>query len=233
LKGGTFRPGTRSRKAACGKRRTVRAHCEMKTILSYIIFALMMTSCNQEKEHLSFAQEKADKFIENYTNAFLNDKDLLKYSYHPRAQFSNATDSFNIYSVFLREDELRIHCFSDSCMLTEAFNYAPLILSKGSYRLKQDSIVEEISYDSIKLKLHRFKSDPPEYFSELKNRIERYGIFAYVQKADQSFTKVYLTNEYYLLHTEEIEKEINQDRIVKSYNDNWYLVKMERPMDLG
>jgi len=205
----------------------------MKTIRIYIIIALMMTSCNQEKEHLSFAQEKADEFIENYANDFLNDEDLLKYSYHPRSQFSRATDSVNIYSVFLREDALGVHCFSDSCMLNEAFNDAPLILLKGSYRLKQDSIVEEISYDQIKLKLHRFKSDPSIYFSELKNRIERYGIFAYVQKADQSFTKVYLTNEYYLIHTEEINKGIYQDQIISSYNDSWYLVKMERPMDLG
>lgn len=205
----------------------------MKFRFIYLIIALVLTSCNEEQRLLNYSQEKADQFIEKYTEDFLKDEELLRYSYHPRAQFTFSQDSTNRYRIFPRENELRLICFSDSCELTESFNKSPLTLLNGSYTLKQDSIFTEISYDSYSVKIHSFEINPENYFKGLKKRLEKYGVFAYSESKDKSFVKVYLSVRYYLIHTKEVQTDINKDEIIKSYKDNWYFVKMKRQMDLG
>ncbi len=205
----------------------------MKFRFTYVIIALVLTSCNEEQRLLNYSQEKADQFIEKYAEEFLEDEELLRYSYHPRAQFTYIQDSTNNYGIFLRENEIRLICFSDSCELKELFNKSPLILLNGTYTLKQDSIITEISYNSSTIKFHSFVINPEDYFNGLKNRIEKYGVFAYSESKDKSFVKVYLSVQYYLIHTKEVQPDINKDDIIKSYKDNWYFVKMKRQMDLG
>ncbi|ANQ51752.2 hypothetical protein MY04_4414 [Flammeovirga sp. MY04] len=182
---------------------------------------------------MEFSQEKADEFVEKYAVEFLQDNELLKYSYHPRTQFTYTGDSRNNYRIFLRESEIRMICFSDSCELIESFNNTPLKLSNGTYTLKQDSIFTELSYDSTTFNLHDFKQNPVDYFNGLKNRLEKYGVFAYSESKDKSFIKVYLSVQYYLVYSKDVENDINEDEILKSYNDNWHFVKMKRQMDLG
>jgi len=193
----------------------------------------MLISCNQENSDLDFAQIRADNFIENYSTEFLNDNELLRYDYNPRAQFTYEQDSTNRYRVFPREDEIRLICFSDSCEISEPFNQSPLVLMKGQYTLKQDSIFAEIVYDSSVVQIHPFELSPEGYFNGLKERIDKYGVFAFFEARDKSFIKVYLSVRYYLIQSKEIQKDIYNDEIIKSYNDNWYFVKMEVPMDLG
>jgi len=200
---------------------------------SYLIITIFLISCNQEKRHLDFAQKQADNFIENFTAEFLSDRELLKYSYHPRAQFTFEHDSTNRYSVFPRENEIRLICFSDSCELSESFNKSPLILPKGTYTLKQDSIFIELSYNSSTVEIHSFEYNPEAYYNGLKTRIKKYGVFAFYESTDKSFVKVYFSVQYYLIHSQEVQKYINNDEIIKTYDDNWYFVKKERPMDLG
>lgn len=194
---------------------------------------MLLISCNQEKRLLEFSQEKADEFVENYAVEFLQDNELLKYSYHPRAQFTYTNDSTNNYRIFPRESEIRMICFSDSCELTESFNNTPLKLSNGTYTLKKDSVFTELSYDSTTFSLHEFKQNPVDYFNGLKNRLEKYGVFAYSESKDKSFIKVYLSVQYYLVYSKDVENNINEDEILKSYKDNWHFVKMKRQMDLG
>ena len=63
--------------------------------------------------------------------------------------------------------------------------------------------------------------------------MEKYGVFAYSRSRDHSSVKVYVSVQYYLIYSKEVEKEIHNDKILKSYGNNWYFVKMERQMDLG
>ncbi|MFM1999525.1 MAG: hypothetical protein RL204_1472 [Bacteroidota bacterium] len=63
--------------------------------------------------------------------------------------------------------------------------------------------------------------------------MEKYGVFAYYRSTDHSSVKVYVSVQYYLIYSKEVQKDINNDKILKSYNNNWYFVKMERQMDLG
>ncbi|MBN7813724.1 hypothetical protein J0A68_22410 [Algoriphagus sp. H41] len=205
----------------------------MRTSITYLIIVTLLISCDQEKRLLKYSQEKADQFVEMYADEFLKDTVLLRYSYHPRAQFIFGQDSSNNYRIFPRETEIRMICFSDSCELTESFNEAPLKLSKGSYTLKQDSIFTELSYDSTTFQIHHFKRNPIDYFNGLKKQLEKYGAFAYSESKDKSFIKVYLSVQYYLIYSKDAENDINEDEILKSYNDNWYFVKMKRQMDLG
>ncbi|MCX2746165.1 hypothetical protein OO013_19960 [Mangrovivirga sp. M17] len=205
----------------------------MRNSITYLIILTLLISCNQEKRLLEYSQEKADKFVEMYSDEFLKDTELLRYSYHPRAQFTFGQDSSNNYRIFPRETEIRMICFSDSCELTESFNDTPLKLSEGSYTLKQDSIFTDLSYDSTTFKIHQFKQNPEDYFNGLKKRLEKYGVFAYSESKDKSFVKVYLSVQYYLVNSKDVENDINEDEILKSYNDNWYFVKMKRQMDLG
>lgn len=182
---------------------------------------------------MDFSQEKADQFVEMYAADFLFDEELLRYSYHPRAQFHYEKDSTNSYSVFPEETEIRLTCYSDSCELSEPFNKSPLILQKGTYVLKRDSIISKENYDSAARKFHSFKINPEDYFSILKKRLVKYGVFAYSRSTDHSSRKVYVSVEYYLIYSKEVQKDIDNDKILKSYNNNWYFVKMERQMDLG
>jgi hypothetical protein len=182
---------------------------------------------------LDFSQEKADQFVQMYAADFLLDEELLRYNYHPRAQFHYELDSTNSYNVFPEESEIRLICFSDSCELSEPFNKSPLTLQKGTYVLKRDSIISKENYDSATRKFHSFKINPEDYFSILKKRMEKYGVFAYYRSTDHSSVKVYVSVQYYLIYSKEVQKDINNDKILKSYNNNWYFVKMERQMDLG
>lgn len=194
---------------------------------------MLLISCNEENRLLEYSQEKADQFVEMHSADFLKDTELLRYSYHPRAQFTFGQDSSNNYRVFPRHNEIVLICFSDSCELTESFNKAPLIVSKGRYSMKQDSLFTELGYDSKTFQIHHFEQNPEEYFNKLKKRLEKYGVFAYFESMDKSFVKVYLSVQYYIVHSEEVEKDINEDEILKSYKENWYFVKMKRQMDLG
>jgi hypothetical protein len=212
----------------------VRVHLKKMKIKSlYLIIVPLLISCNKEKRNLDYAQKKADSFIENYATKFVHDNELLRYDYHPRAQFIYGQDSMNTYRIFPRENEIRLICFSDSCRLSESFNKSPLTLQKGTYTLKQDSIFTELSYDSSTVEIHSFELNPEDYFNGLKKRLEKYGVFAFSESKDKSFVKVYLSTQYYLIHSNEVQKDINQDEIIKSYNENWFFVKMNRPMDLG
>jgi hypothetical protein len=205
----------------------------MKIPITYLIFVTLLISCNQEKRLLEYSQEKADQFVEMYADEFLKDTELLRYSYHPRAQFTFGQDSSNSYRIFPSDNEIGLICFSDSCQLSEPFNNTPLKLSKGRYTLKQDTIFTELSNDSTIFKIHDFKRNPEDYFNGLKKRLKKYGIFAYSESKEKSFVKVYLSVQYYLIHSKNVKNDINQDEILKSYNDNWYFVKMKRQMDLG
>jgi hypothetical protein len=182
---------------------------------------------------LDFSQEKADQFVQIYAADFLLDEELLSYSYHPRGQFHSEQDSINSYSVFPEETKIRLICFSDSCELSEPFNRSPLTLQKGTYVLKRDSIISQENYESPTRKFHSFEINPEDYFSILKKRLEKYGVFAYSRSTDHSSVKVYVSVQYYLICSKEVEKEIHNDKILKSYGNNWYFVKMERQMDLG
>jgi len=205
----------------------------MKISFTYLIILTLLISCNEEKRHLEYSQEKADQFVEMYANEFIQDIELLKYSYDPRAQFTFGQDSINNYRIFPSVNEIGLICFSDSCELTESFNNTPLKVTKGRYTLKQDSIFTELSYDSTTFQIHHFKRNPEDYFNGLKKRLKKYGVFAYSESKDKSFVKVYLSVQYYLIYSKHVENDINEDEILKSYNDNWYFVKMKQQMDLG
>jgi len=205
----------------------------MKTSITYFILAMLLISCNEEKRFLEYSQEKADHFVEMYSAEFLQDTELLRYSYHPRAQFTFGRGTSNNYRIFPRDNEIELICFSDSCELTESFNNTSLKVSNGRYSLKQDSIFTELGYDSTTCKIHEFKQKPEDYFNGLKKRLEKYGVFAFSQSKDKSFVKVYLSVHYYLVYSKDVENDINEDEILKSYNNNWYFVKMKRQMDLG
>lgn len=205
----------------------------MKNSITFFIIAMLIISCDQEKRLLEYSQEKADQFVEIYADEFLKDTEILRYSYHPRAKFTYDQDTANNYRIFPKDNEIGLICFSDSCELTESFNKTPLIVYKGTYTLKQDSIFKEYSYDSSSVEIHSFRINPVDYFNGLKTRLEKYGVFAFSESNDKSFVKVYLSVQYYLIYTKEVQKDIDDDEIVKSYQGNWFFVKMKIQMDLG
>ena len=103
------------------------------------------------------------------------------------------------------------------------------IVSQAKLRLTTSGKKTILLLDEI----HHFNRDPEDYFNGLKERLEKYGVFAYAESKDKSFVKVYLSVQYYLVHSINVENDINEDEILKSYNGNWYFVKMKRQMDLG
>lgn len=183
--------------------------------------------------HLNSVQKRADTFIENHTIDFLNDSELLRYDYNPRGKFTYENDTKNTYRVFPIKNEVRLICISDTCTLSDSFTKTPLVLLKGRYILKQDSIMTVWRYDSLTVDINSFEINPEVYFQSLENRIEKYGLLGFSKSKNKQFIRIYLSVQYYLIQSKNILQDIYNDQIVKSYHSNWYLIKMERPMDLG
>jgi hypothetical protein len=205
----------------------------MKIKVLYLLVITLLVSCNQDKRHLDFAQKKAEAFLENHATAFINDTALLQYSYNPRGQFSLEQDSTNRFRVYPGEHEIRLICFTDSCKLFLPLKQGTLSLRKGTHTIKQDSIFTELAHAASTVVIHPFDLKLEAYFNSLKNRLDQYGVFAYNQGHDKSFIRVYFTTEYYLIRSKAVKQDIADDEIIKSYEGNWYFVKMARPMDLG
>ena len=197
-------------------------------------FLSIIVSCSNQEEYENEIKNKAKNFVEQYSNEFLKNKKLSKYTYHPRAKFTSTEES-NSYRVFPGQNELNLYCFSDTCLISENFTSSTLQLKKGKYKLKTDSINEELSYNNIISKYHKFNYNPSQYFKNLRDSINKWEIFSYYKSPDNSFCKVYLDNEYYLLYSNNkaFEKHLEKDKIVSNISKNWVLVKMENKMDLG
>lgn len=88
-------------------------------------------------------------------------------------------------------------------------------------------------YDSLTVDINSFEVNPEVYFQSLENRIEKYGLLGFSKSKNKQFIRIYLSVQYYLIQSKNILQDIYNDQIVKSYHSNWYLIKMERPMDLG
>ncbi|WP_196889806.1 hypothetical protein [Aureivirga sp. CE67] len=205
----------------------------MKAFVKYFFLIVLLISCNEEKQLLDYSQQRANQFVEKHADKFIKDSELLRYSYNPRAQFTNSQDSSNRYRIYQRRNEIELICFSDSCELEESFNKIPLKIYKGRYTLKQDSLFVNLNNDSTALQIHSFKRNPVDYFNELNMRLKNYGVFNYFGSKDKSFIKVYFSTQYYLIHSYDVENDIGQDELLKSYDNNWYFVKMKHKMDLG
>ncbi|MFT4523346.1 MAG: hypothetical protein ACI8ZN_002299 [Bacteroidia bacterium] len=202
----------------------------MKHTILFISLVLIILSCRQDNEEHAYAVNKADNFVENYANEFLTDTNLLRYSWDFRNQFRHLNDSLSEYEAHFIDSELILICLSDSCKLTEPFNSSDLMLSKGRYKIDSLGYVFKYSDSTIHSK---FNLNPVEYFTRSEHYLLELGVVAFKQSVDKSSMEVYFTDDYYLIWTRRIGELLESEQIVKSYPNNWYLVKKARPVTLG
>jgi len=186
------------------------------------------------------AERKADVFLKKHLDKFLKFPELDRYSYNRGSEFLSS-DSTNKYRIYVHDESLGFHCFSDSCTFDEAFDHSALRLPRGSYQIKKDSIFSRRirSDGSLYSEAQAFNSDAKTYYSALKSLLESFEIFGYNYPQDKSFLKVYLNLEYYLIQTKSLDDVLKKeawsknDQLIKSYKNDWYLIKKDRPIDLG
>lgn len=178
--------------------------------------------------------ENADVFVEYYANDFLENDSLLKYSYNRRSKFNSNVNDSNAFGVSVWENHVKLHCLSRVCHLDEIFTDSALVLSKGQYILKPDSIGFRHSYDSLAMKQYSFKVDPLRYYTVLENLIHEYKIFGFYKNPESHVIWVYLSSEYYLIYNPSLESFKNKDdEVLKDYGNGWLYLKLSQPLDLG
>ena len=207
------------------------------------IFCLALYSCNSPKQD---GWQLATKFHENHATQFIENQELLKYSYNPRSQFYYTTDdesrtfrclnrdtialiiiNFGGFDIFQSEFELELETLV-------SFGRAELIKDSTSFKL--------IVNDSIPIKIISFGKDPIQYFVQLRQLIDEYRIVTYGKLRIGGIVEVYLTAFDYLLYFPtdyKIEEQQFEEywrmkqKNGKKLDENWYYYKSEKPLDFG
>jgi len=207
------------------------------------IFLILLNSCGTSQRD---GWQLASKFHTNYANEFIQNTELLKYSYNPRAHFYfntfNEDPSFR--ALIHDTTELRVIIFENQNLFLEEFglildtfpiiNWATIWMENGELKLNVN--------DSLTIEIIRFNKNPLEYFKQLKKLINKYGIVTYGEQQFGGIISVYLTAYDYLIYyptnynitkPQFEEHWRNKQKNGRKLDKNWYYYKSEKALDLG
>ena len=190
----------------------------------YLVLFFLITSCHTETD---WVIDKADYFIKNSASDFLENQELMNYSYNKRSQFYFQNSEHNKFRIMTFEQNLRFYCFSDSCLLDKKIGIrSPQYLKKGFYNIKNDTISLDFNKDSIIDVETKFNTNPIEIFEKHKTELKKLGIHSYSARPAINLYYVYLNSTFVLLKSDKIENYISEkDKIIKNYENNWHLIK--------
>ena len=214
----------------------------MRYLLTSLI-CLILISCNS---HQSDGLQLATEFHTNYADEFIQNKELQKYSYNPRAQF-----------YYLSDDESQtFRCLSSDSTELTIINFGGFDIFQREFELETDTLIpfkraelvkEQTNFklmvnDSLLIEIRSIGQDPIHYFRQLRQLIDEYGIVAYGQIRLGRIIRVYLSAYDYLLYFPTGykigEKQFeeywrNKQKTGKQLDENWYYYKSEKPLDFG
>ncbi|MBR11379.1 MAG: hypothetical protein CMP48_27345 [Rickettsiales bacterium] len=213
----------------------------MRLLITSILFVFLNSCGTTQRDGWQLASE----FHSNYANEFIQNTELLKYSYGPRMQF--------YYNPI--HDKQTFRCWYHNSKLS-VFNFGGFNIFQEEFQLKLDTLFafKNIEFyhnqselrlmvnDSIQVKIISFSSDPINYFEQLREQINEYGIVTYGKLRIGGIVEVYLTAYDYLLYfptnlkIDEPQFEEhwrNKQKQGKQLDSNWFYYRSNKPLDFG
>lgn len=211
-----------------------------------IILLVLACSCDPEPPD---GWTLANEFCERHASEFIENQELLKYSYNPRSQFfyniNRINDIDSSFRCIIRDStELLVINFDGFDIFRNEFGIeldSSLSFKRGEFTNEGNSFILTVN-DSVRINVLAFKTNPIKYFTELKSNVEDFGIVTFGKLRIGGIIEVYLTGTDYLLyfpsdlnvgqaHFEEYwENKKSKGRMIDS---NWYYYEAERPLDFG
>jgi hypothetical protein len=188
----------------------------------------------------------ASEFHSNYANEFIQNTELLKYSYNPRAHFYfNTFNEDPTFRALIHDTtELRVIIFKNQNRFLEEFGIeldtfptfgrATIWTEDGELKLQAN--------DSQTVEIIRYDKNPLQHFKQLKKLVNKYGIVTYGELLIGGIVRVYLTAYDYLLYfptnynidEQQFEEHWrNKQKQGKQLDENWFYYKSDEPLDFG
>lgn len=213
----------------------------------YAVILLMVTcSCDPESPD---GWILANEFYERHASEFIENQELLKYSYNPRSQFfynvNHVNDIDSSFRCIIRDStELLLINFDGFDIFKHEFG----IELDSSFSFKRGEFTNEGNFfkfsinDSVRANVLALKTNPIKYFTKLKRKVEDFGIVTYGELRIGGIIEVYLTGTDYLLYFPS-DMNIDQEHCDQYWENkkskgrmidlNWYYYEAERPLDFG
>lgn len=213
----------------------------------YAVILLMVTcSCDPESPD---GWILANEFYERHASEFIENQELLKYSYNPRSQFfynvNHVNDIDSSFRCIIRDStELLLINFDGFDIFKHEFG----IELDSSFSFKRGEFTNEGNFfkfsinDSVRANVLALKTNPIKYFTKLKRKVEDFGIVTYGELRIGGIIEVYLTGTDYLLYFPS-NMNIDQEHCDQYWENkkskgrmidlNWYYYEAERPLDFG
>lgn len=211
-----------------------------------VILLLAICSCTREAPD---GWGLANEFYERHASEFIENQELLKYSYNPRSQFFYNINRINgidsSFRCIIRDStKLLVIDFDGFDIFRNEFGIeldSSFAFKRGEFANEGNSFILTVN-DSVRINVLAFKTNPIKYFTELKRNVEDFGIVTFGKLRIGGIIEVYLTGTDYLLYFPSdlnIDQE-NFDEYWKNkkskgrmIDSNWYYYEAERPLDFG
>ncbi|NMM47633.1 hypothetical protein [Marinigracilibium pacificum] len=214
----------------------------MRLLITSILL-ITLTSCGTTQRD---GWQLASEFHTNYANEFIQNTELLKYSYNPRAHFYFNTrneeptfralihDTTKLRVIIFANQERFLQEFGLEIDSIPTFGRATIWNENEGLKLQAD--------DSLMFEIIRYDKNPLEQFNYLKNLVNKYGIVTYGELRIGGIIEVYLTTYDYLIYyptnykisePQFEEHWRNKQKNGRKLDKNWYYYKSEKPLDLG
>jgi len=214
----------------------------MRFLLTTIILFLL-NSCGTSQQD---GWQLAYAFYENYADEFIQNEELIKYSYNPRSHFyfNTLNDAPTFRGIIHDTTQLRIIIFENSDRFLEEFGIeldTTTSFGRATVR-KVNGELKLLADDNLNIEILKIKTDPLLYFIQLKKLVDKYGIVTYSELRICGIIEVYLSAFDYLLYFptnykinepqfEELWR--NKQKQGKQIDQNWYYYKSDEPLDFG
>lgn len=215
----------------------------MRLLITSIFFVVLNSCGTTQRDGWQLASE----FHANYAIEFIQNSDLLKYSYNPRSQFyfNPAIDSQTFRCWYFDSTELRILIYDNFSLFNSEFGLeldSSFSFNRATLIKKQDQLFLTINDETTKVAVRSVSKNPIDYFKSLKEDINKYGIVTYSELRIGGIIRVYLTAYDYLLYfptnfqidePQFRERWSNKRKQGRKLDENWFYYRANKPLDFG
>jgi hypothetical protein len=214
----------------------------MRFLITFI-FIILLTSCGTTQQD---GWQLASEFHEKYANEFIQNEELLKYSYNPRVHFyfNTHNDRPTFRALIHDTTQLRVIIFQNQDRFLKEFGIELdtfLTFSRATIYNENEELKLQAN-DSLNPEILKFDRNPLEHFNQLKNLVNKYGIVTYGELPIGGIIKVYLTAYDYLIYfptNYQIDKPQfeehwrTKEKQGKRLDNNWVYYRSDKPLDFG
>lgn len=217
----------------------------MRILLAYIIL-ILLNSCGANQREDIDGWQLASDFHTKYANEFIQNDELIKYSYNPRSHFYlNTFDEGPSFRALIHDTtKLRVVIFENQGRFIEEFGFdldtfptfdrATVWTENGELKIQVDG--------HLNLNVLNIEKNPLEQFNQFKKLLTKYGIVTYGELRIGRIIRIYFTAYDYLLYfptnykidqSQFEEYWRNKKKQGKQLDQNWYYYQSDKPLDFG